>query len=215
MARRSAVATAVLVVTITCATAALAQQKPDLAGMVLHDADAPVAGNPDGDVTIVAFLDYNCPFCRRSTPELDRFIASDLKVKVIYKDWPILAASSVLEAQVALAAKYQGKYVEAHDALMGIKTRPATKDAIKAALKAAGIDIDRLNADLAAHDADITALLRRNLAEADALQLKGTPVFLIGPFVEAQEMNFDGFRQLVSEARAKRSAAEPRAGDRP
>lgn len=185
------------------------QQKTDLVGMVLHDPDAPVAGNAAGDVTIVAFLDYNCPFCRRSTPELDRFIASDPGVKVIYKDWPILAPSSVLEAQVALAAKYQGKYAEAHEALMSIKVRPATKDAVKGAINAAGIDVDRLNKDLAAHDAEIKALLRRNLAEADALRLQGTPVFLVGPFLEARELNFDGFRQLVAEVRARRTAAKP------
>jgi len=63
-----------------------AQKKPDLMQMLLHDPDAPIAGNPDGDVAIVAFLDYNCPFCRRSTPQLDKFIASDPNVKVIYKD---------------------------------------------------------------------------------------------------------------------------------
>lgn len=187
-------------------------QKPraaDLAKMVLHDPDAPVAGNPDGDVTIVAFEDYNCPFCRRSTPQLAAFIASDPKVRVVFKDWPILSEASVMEAKVALAAKYQGKYRQAHEALMAIDVRPATKQAVKAAVEKAGIDVDRLNKDLAAHNEDINALLLRNVAEADALGLKGTPVFLIGPFKMAQELDEAGFRQVVADARARRHDLEP------
>ena len=187
--------------TLCLSTALTADPVQDFERSVLHDPDAPVVGNPQGDVTTVAFLDYNCPFCRRSTPELDRYIASDPNVRVVYKDWPILAESSVLEAKVAIAAKYQGKYAAAHDALMAITVRPATKDAVKAAVKAAGIDVDRLNADLAAHDADITALLHRTTAQADAMKLRGTPVFLIGPMMKAQELDFDGFKQLVSEVR--------------
>jgi protein-disulfide isomerase len=202
----------VLLATITLPAFAAAPDKDAFVQSVLHDPDAPVAGNPNGDVTIVAFLDYNCPFCRRSTPELDRFIASDPGVRVVYKDWPILAASSVLEAKVAIASKYQGKYVQAHDALMAIKARPATDEAVKVAMQAAGIDVDRLNKDLAAHDADITALLQRTLSQADAMHLQGTPVFLIGPFIKAQELDFAGFRQAVSDARARQSGGSPMKG---
>lgn len=201
-----------LLVTSSLPAFAAAPDKDAFVQSVLHDPDAPVAGNPNGDVTIVAFLDYNCPFCRRSTPELDRFIASDPGVRVVYKDWPILAASSVLEAKVAIASKYQGKYVQAHDALMAIKARPATDEAVKVAMQAAGIDVDRLNKDLAAHDADITALLQRTLSQADAMHLQGTPVFLIGPFIKAQELDFAGFRQAVSDARARQSGGLPMKG---
>ena len=183
------------------------QSSADLARLVLHDPDAPMAGNPNGDVTIVAFLDYNCPYCRRSTPQLDAFIKSDANVRVVYKDWPILAASSVLEAKVALAANYQGEYQAAHDALMAITIRPATKDAVKTAMSGAGIDIDRLNRDLATHNDDIDALLKRNNAEAEALGLQGTPVFLVGPFKMAQELDEAGFRQAVADARARATTA--------
>ena len=187
------------------ASPAQSQQQPDFEQSVLHDPDAPVAGNPKGDVTIVEFSDYNCPYCRRSTVELDRYIASDPNVRVVYRDWPILAASSVIAAKVAIAANYQGKYSQAHDALMAIKTRPASKEAIKLALEDAHIDIARLNADLTAHNDDIYALLKRTLAQAKALGFDGTPVFLIGSRVEAREMTFDGFKQIVSEVRAGRT----------
>ena len=190
-----------------------ASDKDAFVQSVLHDPDAPSVGNPNGDVTIVAFLDYNCPFCRRSTPELDRLIASDPNVRVVYKDWPILAASSVLEAKVALASKYQGKYAEAHDALMAIKVRPATSEVVNAAVQAAGVDVGRLNKDLEAHDADITALLQRTLSQADAMHLQGTPVFLIGPFIKAQELDFAGFRQAVADARAKQRGSSSATGE--
>src|SRR5574337_2173305 len=72
---------------------------------ILDDPDAPVGGNPNGDVTIVAFTDYNCPFCKRSEPDLQRIVAKDGKIRLVYKDWPILAESSVFGARLALAAK--------------------------------------------------------------------------------------------------------------
>ncbi len=187
---------------LACAAPAAAQQKPGLVESILEDPAAPVAGDPRGDVTIVAFLDYNCPYCRRATPELDKFIASDGHVKVIYKDWPILAPSSIVAAKVALAANYQGKYQPAHDALMAIKLNPATLPAIKAAMAAAGIDLARLDKDLAAHNDDIGRLLQRNIAEADALHLQGTPVFLIGPYLVAGAIDEAGFRKAVASARA-------------
>lgn len=199
-----------LALAVTLAAPAVAGPKQgDLATAVLHDPEAPVGGNPMGDVTIVAFLDYNCPFCRRSTPELDKFVAGDPNVRVVYKDWPILAASSVLDAKMALAANYQGKYQQAHNALMAMKTRFASNDAVKDALKAAGIDMDRLNADLAAHNDEINALLKRNFAQADALGLQGTPVFLVGPFKLAQELDEAGFRQAVADARSRLKGDHP------
>src|SRR5260370_4468765 len=76
---------------------------------ILNDPEAPVAGNPMGDVTIVAFLHYNCPFCKRATPDLDKFVQTDGKVRLVYKDWPILTKASVYGAKLALARKYQGK----------------------------------------------------------------------------------------------------------
>ncbi len=85
---------------------------------ILNDPATPVGGNPDGDVTIVAFMDYNCPFCKKSSPDLERFVKDDGKVRLVYKEWPILADSSVYGARLALAAKYQGKYLDAHLALM-------------------------------------------------------------------------------------------------
>lgn len=86
--------------------------------MILNDPQAPVAGNPKGDVTIVYFTDYNCPYCKKIAPVLDRVVREDGKIRLVYKDWPVIRPTSIEGAVLVLAAKYQGKYKVAHDALM-------------------------------------------------------------------------------------------------
>jgi len=168
---------------------------------LMHDPASPVVGNPDGDVTIVAFVDYNCPYCRRSEADLDALIADDPKIRVIYKDWPILTKSSVKAAKVAIAAAWQGKYAEVHKELMQMNARPAADADISQAVVASGVDVTRLNKDLDNRDGEIVALLKRNFQEAEALQLKGTPVYLIGPFITASPLNLPQFKQIVADAR--------------
>lgn len=172
---------------------------------ILHDPDAPTAGNPKGDVTIVAFLDYNCPFCKTAAPDLDRIVKEDGKVRLVYKDWPILTEASVYGAQLALAAKYQGKYDLVHHALMGIPGRRTEKDRMLAAVRASGVDMSRLQADLQTHADAITALLRRNLSQADSLGLQGTPTYLIGPF-RTSTLDYAGFKKALVEARRRQAA---------
>ena len=168
---------------------------------LFNDAEAPVGGNARGDVTIVAFLDYNCPFCKKSAPDLDRIVATDGKVRLVYKDWPILTDASIYGAQMALGAKYQGQYETVHRALMAIRGRNIDKATMLQAVKTTGIDMARLQADINSHADAITGLLQRNLALADALKLEGTPIYLIGPF-RFSTLDYDGFAQAVSDARA-------------
>ncbi len=170
---------------------------------ILNDPATPVAGNPAGDVTIVAFMDYNCPFCKKSSPDLERFVNDDGKVRLVYKDWPILTDASVYGAHLALAAKYQGKYREAHVAMMSIRGQKVDDASLRAAIQGAGIDMALLDADLKAHDADIAALLKRNMSEADSLGLEATPVFLIGPFKVAKALDYDEFKATVADFRAR------------
>ncbi len=169
---------------------------------ILDDPDAPVGGNPNGDVTIVAFVDYNCPFCKRSDPDLQKLAASDGEIRLVYKDWPILARSSIYGARLALAAKYQGKYEAAHAALMALRGRGSESE-MRAAVAAAGVETTLLDKDLGAHERAIMALIRRNGAQAEALRLKGTPVYLVGPYIVAAALNYDGFAGLVSRFRAQ------------
>lgn len=168
---------------------------------LVNDPDAPVGGNPQGDVAIVAFLDYNCPFCKKSAPDLERVVKEDGNIRLVYKDWPILTEASSYGAQLALAAKYQGKYEAAHHALMSIFGMRISRDMMLEAVRSAGVDEERLKDDLTQHAADIEALLKRNMAQADALGLQGTPTYLIGPF-KTSTLDYAGFKQAVANARA-------------
>ena len=170
---------------------------------ILDDPEAPVAGNRDGDATIVAFMDYNCPFCKKSSPDLERFVRADGNVRLVYKDWPILAKSSVYGARLALAAKYQGRYGAAHVALMGMRGGNASEASMTRAVREAGLDMNRLETDLEAHAVDIAALLERNQRQAKALGLEGTPVYLIGPFEVAKALDYDEFKEIVADFRAR------------
>ena len=173
------------------------------ANAILNDPEAPISGNPKGDLTIVAFLDYNCPFCKKAEPDLIRLVKADGRIRLVHKDWPILGDASVYGAQLALAAKYQGRYDEVHRALMGIPGRKIPKERMLEAVAASGVDVARLEEDRKAHQAEIAALLQRNLDQADALGLQGTPVFLIGQLKVAAALDYDGFRQAVAQARAR------------
>ena len=170
---------------------------------ILNDPATPVAGDPAGDVTIVAFMDYNCPFCKKSSPDLEKFVDDDGKVRLVYKDWPILTNASVTGAHLALAANYQGKYRQAHVAMMSVRGQKVDEASLRAAVKGAGIDMALLDADLKAHDADISALLKRNMSEADSLGLEATPVFLIGPFKVAKALDYDEFKATVADFRSR------------
>lgn len=174
-------------------------------GGVYDDAFSPVGGDESGDVTIVAYLDYNCPFCKKSAPDLARVVKDDGRIRLIYKDWPILAESSVYGAQLAVASKFQGKYELAHHALMSIPGYGVSKKRMSQALRDAGIDMLRLQVDLDEHAGEIGSYLRRNLAQAKALGIQGTPTFIIGPFI-ASTLNYEQFKRVVADAR-KRDAA--------
>lgn len=170
---------------------------------ILNDPDGPVSGNPKGDLIVVAFLDYNCPYCKKSEPELLRLVKSDGNIKLVHKDWPILGNASVYAAQLALAAKYQGRYDEAHKALMDIPGYKIPKEKMLEAVSTSGVDMSRLEEDRNSHAGEIVALLQRNLDQADALGLQGTPVFLVGPLKIAAALDYAGFKQAVAQARAR------------
>ena len=91
--------------------------------LVLRDPDIPVAGNAAGDITIVEYFDYQCPYCRKVEPELRQVVQDDGKVRLVLKDWPILGPVSVVAARMALASKYQDKFLKAHDALIGVNSK--------------------------------------------------------------------------------------------
>lgn len=167
---------------------------------VLRDPDIPAAGNANGDITIVEWFDYQCPYCRKLEPELQQVIKDDGKVKLVLKDWPILGPASVYAARLALATRYQGKFVEAHAALIGLDVR-LTEAGARDRLAKAGIDVDRATADLEANQQAIAALLKRNDDQATAFGFRGTPAFIVGKFRVPGALTKEQFGQAIADAR--------------
>jgi protein-disulfide isomerase len=139
--------------------------------------DAPVAGNPDGDITIVEFFDYNCGYCKRGFHNVLKLIETDPKVRVVFKELPILSKDSEEAAKIALAARAQGKYWEMHRALIESKGRVTEAFALDQAKKL-GLDVAKLKVD---KDGELVkAELARVEALARKMNINGTPHFLVG-----------------------------------
>lgn len=138
---------------------------------------SPVGGNPKGDVTLVEFFDYNCGYCKRTHPERAAAVKGDGKVRVVYKEFPILAPSSMEAAKAALASVRQGKYEAFHTALMVYEGR-LDSDAIRVTAKEVGLDVQKLEKDMS--DASIQAEIDANIELAQKLGIRGTPGFVIG-----------------------------------
>ena len=155
------------------ARAALANYRDQLE----NDPNAPVLGNPDGDVTVVEFFDYNCPYCRRAKPVLEELLAADPNVRLVFREWPILGEGSVFAARAALAARKQGKYEEFHWAMMTLKGRADEASTLRVA-EEIGLDLDRLRAEMDAPEIDDHFALSMELTQA--LGFSGTPSFVVG-----------------------------------
>ncbi|KUO58385.1 MAG: disulfide bond formation protein DsbA [Alphaproteobacteria bacterium BRH_c36] len=140
-------------------------------------ADAPSAGDPKGDITVVEFFDYNCGFCKRGFSEVSKLIEKDKKVRVVFKELPILSKGSEEASRVALAAKKQGKYWEMHSALLTYRGSVDGESALKIAAKL-GLDAEKLKADM--DSAEVTGEIDKVRELAQKMGINGTPHFLVG-----------------------------------
>jgi protein-disulfide isomerase len=165
---------------------------------IFSDPRSPVAGNPSGDVTIVEFFDYHCTYCKAVSGPLDQLLAEDKGVRLVLKEFPILAEDSVVAARAALAASAQGKYWAFHQALMAHRGK-FDLPALKAIAGSVGLDADRMEADMAA--ANVTEDLRGNHELARALGMAGTPTFVIGDRIIPGALSADDLKQLIAQAR--------------
>ncbi len=165
------------------------------------------AGAQHPDVIIVEYLDYNCPYCRKSAPELHKLLARDPGVQILYKEWPIFGGVSVYAARSALAANWQGKFLLAHDALIGATHDLDQNSDVDAVLRAAGLDMRRLEVDRRTHAAQIDAVLTRSTQETQALGVPGTPVFLLGRDLITSSVNLQALQRLVALVRTEARSA--------
>jgi protein-disulfide isomerase len=173
---------------------AIVQRRSEL----LSDATAPIAGNPQGDVTIVEFFDYRCPYCKQVEPHLEALLKEDPKLRIVYKEFPVLGPESVYAARMALAARKQGKYAAFHEAMMAAKGK-ITEETILMVAHSVGIDVARAKTDMTAPD--IQEIIKRNYALADALDIQGTPAFIVGDTLVPGATDLDNLRRLIAEAR--------------
>ena len=167
---------------------------------VLHDPDQPVLGNPAGDLTIVEYFDYQCPFCKRYHPDLVRAVERDGNIRLLMKDWPIFGATSVRAAQLALGGLADGTYGGAHDALMATEGRLSDQE-VNETLQAAGLSPSRLREGYRGDRARLDALLIRNAQQASAFGLSGTPAFIIGSVIYPGALDPEDLDRAIREAR--------------
>ena len=164
-----------------------------------RDPNAPVLGNPDGDVTVVEFFDYNCPYCRRVKPVVEALLKADPNVRLVYREWPILGEGSVFAARAALAAREQGLYAKFHWAMMGMNGRAEEASVLRIA-EEVGLDIARLRRDMEAPR--VEDHIQTSMRLTQALGLNGTPSFVIGDTVAPGLMDLAQIRAAVEDARA-------------
>ena len=161
----------------------------------------PAAGAKDADVTIVEFFDYNCPFCKKTAPELQKLLHVDPKVRILYKEWPIFGDVSEYAARSALAANWQGKFLRAHEALIGSANDLDKTSQVDTILEGVGVNLTQLARDRTAHATEIAAILTRNAQEAAALGFRGTPGIVIGRQLLPRSLTVKELQDLTQSAR--------------
>lgn len=172
---------------------------------LFRDPESPVAGNPQGDVTIVEFFDYRCTWCRKAHPDLARLLAEDPQLRLVAKELPILGPESIHAARAALAARAQGRWIALWNALM-TAPGPLDQDRVLSIAASAGLDVAALVAEIDRHGPAIDAVIARNMALAKALGIHGTPGFVIGGRVLRGAAGYDALKQAVADERRTASS---------
>jgi protein-disulfide isomerase len=168
---------------------------------ILRDPRMPAEGNAKEALTIVEYFDYRCLTCKKVNPVLQQIVHDDGHIRLVFKDWPIFGGISIYAARLGLAAKFQNKFPEAHEALISLQGK-LSEDNVLRTLAKAGIDISRAQHDLATNQKEIDAILARNQEQATALGFEGTPAFIIGHLRVPAVFNTANFEQFIADARA-------------
>jgi len=162
---------------------------------LLHDPASPVSGNLSGDVALIEFFDYRCGYCKRAADAVTQLQKEDSRVRVIYKDFPILGEASELAAKAALASKAQGKHQVFHEAMLAFKG-DITKDALLSMAGEVGLDTAKLQADM--RNPEWQHVIERNRALARSLGISGTPGFIVGTELVPGALDVNGLKELIA-----------------
>lgn len=168
---------------------------------LVEDDHSWVGGNPDGDVTIVEFLDYRCGFCRRAFPEVEELVETDGNIRIIVKEFPILGPQSDLASRFAIATKItagDAAYKGVHDALMTFRGQ-VSMPALMRLADDEGLDGEAISAQMTSDT--VTEIIAENRALARSMQITGTPTFVIGGQMLRGFLPVDGMREIVAKER--------------
>jgi protein-disulfide isomerase len=161
-------------------------------------ADDPIAGNANGDVSLVEFYDPRCPYCRKMLPGIDAMLKQDKGLRLVYKDIPVLGPASVMEARAIVAAKLQGGYLQMQAALMRDPS-PPSEDMIRSAAKGIGLNAAKLIADM--NGPVVTKKIQANMDLAHALHVQGTPAFVVDEQMIPGAVDTAQLQMAVADAR--------------
>ncbi len=197
---------------VTAALPALAQSDevdpaanpmpPELRKALERDPTAPVLGNPNGDITLTEFFDYNCPFCRVMVKDVHRLITEDPNLRVVFREWAVFGEGSIFAAKASLASLDQGKYWPFHQALMQIKGR-AQESTVLPVAERIGLDMARLKRDMESDR--VYEQMSTTMELGDHMGLLGTPSFIAGNEALFGKQSLQDLRDLV--ARGRRALA--------
>ncbi len=165
---------------------------------IFEDPDAPVLGNPQGDVALVEFFDYRCTYCKTVAEVVFEIAKADGKLRLVFKELPILGPESVFASRAALAARAQNKYEDFHRAMMKLRG-VVNEDSILKTAQSVGLDMDKLKKDMSAPAVD--EQLKRNMELARALDISGTPAFIIGDRIIPGVIDGDTMKKLIEQSR--------------
>ena len=200
LTRRNFTAAALAGIGVAALSPGANAQTPPSIDDVFFDADQPVLGNPQGDLTIVEYFDYQCPFCKRYHPDLMRAVEEDGNIRLLMKDWPIFGAASVRATQLALGGLADDTYAQAHAALMATPGRLSNSD-VDAALQAADLLPETLMQGYRQDRSRLDSLITRNSVQAAAFGLSGTPAFIIGTVIYPGALNAEDLANAIRAAR--------------
>lgn len=170
-----------------------------LAPQIFKTADDPSVGNPNGDVTIVEFMDYNCGWCKKSMQEVSTLLKSDAKVRVVFKEFPIFGEHSEYAARAALAAAKQNKYWDLHQAMF-THDGQVTTDVVNQLAEGLGLDLAKLKTDI--ESKEVGERIAANMQLGKELAINGTPAFIIDDQVHGGYLPMEGLVSSIAEVRA-------------
>ncbi|GAA0471359.1 DsbA family protein [Parasphingorhabdus litoris] len=158
------------------------------------------AGNPNGDVIVVEYSDFACPYCKQTTADIGRVLGEDKNIKVVFRELPILSEASNDAALMALAAAKQGKYYAFHKTMFA--TGRPTPSTIESAAKEVGLDMAAAREFIASPEAQQE--VQRNIEVARQLQFTGTPAFVVGNQTAVGAVGYDGLKEMIAKVRGSK-----------